>query len=182
MSRIGVQPVKIEEGVEVSIDKKLVKVKGPKGEIELELPWQITASVKDDEVIVERADDEKLSKSLHGTHRMLIHNAIQGAKKGYEKKLEIVGVGYRGKMEGGKVSLALGYTHPIIVEVPEGLDVDMPDETTIVIQGADKQLVGEYAAKIRSLRKPEPYKGKGIKYSDEVVRRKSSKSAVIGAE
>ncbi|MBD3329055.1 50S ribosomal protein L6 [Candidatus Dojkabacteria bacterium] len=182
MSRIGNQPVTIEEGVEVEIVKKEVKIKGPKGEMLVELPWQINAKVEGDEVIVERSDEEKLSKSLHGTYRMLVENAVYGVKNGYEKKLEIVGVGYRGKMEAGKLNLSLGFTHPILMEVPEGLEVDMPDETTITINGVDKQLVGEYAAKIRSLRKPEPYKGKGIKYSDEVVRRKSSKSAVIGAE
>lgn len=181
MSRIGIQPIKIEDGVEVNIDEKNVIVKGSLGEINIKLPKVIEAKKTEVDgvnyIVVDRKDETKQSKSLHGTFRSLINNAVFGVKNGYEKKLEIVGVGYRGRIEGNHISLSIGYTVPVIVEMLEGVKVDMPDELTIVIKGVDKQLVNQFAANIRKLKKPEPYKGKGIKYSDEVVRRKSSKTA-----
>ncbi len=182
MSRIGKKPIQLNDKVEVKIINKQVTITGPEGELNLELPHHLDAKTEDDQLIVIREGDDRFIKSLHGTFRTLIFNAIEGVQKKYEKKLEIVGLGYRGKMQGNTVSLSLGFTHPVEVEVPEGLEVDMPDEVTITIKGIDKQLVGEFAAKLRSLRKPEPYKGKGIRYSDEEVRRKSPKASIVGGE
>ncbi len=177
MSRIGQQPITIEQGVEVNINNKNVVVKGPKGEIEITLPFNISAEIKDNEVIVKRKDETKQSKSSHGTFRMLLANAITGVKSGFEKKLELVGVGYRARLEGTKLVMSLGWNHPVEMEAPEGISFEVPDETKIVVKGSDKQKVGECTAKIRSIRKPEPYKGKGIRYAGEYIRRKSSKSA-----
>ncbi|MCD4756325.1 50S ribosomal protein L6 [bacterium] len=178
MSRIGNQPITIEEGVTVTIKDKNVNVKGPKGELNVELHFKISAEIKDNEVIVSRMDEEKLSKSLHGTFRMHIANAIEGVKNGYEKKLELVGVGYRARLEGKTLVMTLGWNHPVKVEPYEGIEVEVPEETKITIKGIDKQQVGEFAAKIRGIRKPEPYKGKGIRYEGEYVKRKSSKSSL----
>ncbi len=189
MSRIGKQPVKIEDKVEVVIDKRNVLVKGPLGETAIKLPRMLTAKIEKvaiegeeqevDCVVIERENEEKQSKASHGTFRALIANAVDGVKSGYEKKLEIVGVGYRGKIENNQLVLSIGYTVPVNVDIPQNLEVAMPDELTITIKGIDKQKVNQYAAKIRSLKKPEPYKGKGIKYSDEVVRRKSAKTSIV---
>ena len=178
MSRIGQQPITIEDGVEVSINKKDVLVKGSKGEIALRLPLNIDAEIKDNEILVSRKDESKQSKSSHGTFRMLIANAITGVKDGFEKKLELVGVGYRARMEGTKLVMTLGWNHPVEMEAPEGIEFEVPEETKVIVKGYDKQKVGEMAAKIRATRKPEPYKGKGIRYEGEYIRRKSSKSSV----
>jgi len=179
MSRIGKQPIKIEEGVKTEVTDKTVKITGPKGELKIELPYQLSAEVNGDEIIVTRSDDEKPSKSLHGTYRMIIANAVKGVKEMYEKKLELVGVGYRAKIEGTTLIMTLGWNHPIKMEPYEGIEIEVPDETKITIRGIDKQKVGEFSAKVRSMRKPEPYKGKGIRYSDEYVRRKSSKTSLV---
>lgn len=181
MSRIGNKPITIEEGVTVVVDKNMVNVKGPKGELSIELPFKLEAEVKDNEVLVSRIDEEKLSKSMHGTFRMLIANAIEGVKNGFEKRLELVGVGYRARMEGTTLVMTLGWNHPIKVEPYEGIEIEVPDETHVIIRGIDKQKVGEFTAKVRAIRKPEPYKGKGVRYQGEYVRRKSSKSS-LGAE
>lgn len=181
MSRIGLQPIKIEEGVTVTINKKEVLVKGTKGELKIDLPFNIDAEVKENEVIVTRTDETKQAKSSHGTFRMLIANAIAGVKEGFVKTLELVGVGYRARLEGTKLVMSLGWNHPVEVEATEGIEIEVPEETKIIIKGYDKQQVGEFAAKIREIRKPEPYKGKGIRYEGEYIRRKSSKASVTTA-
>lgn len=179
MSRIGQEPITIEEGVEVSVEKGIVSVSGNGKEIAIPLPETLQIEVKDNILTVTRTNDEKQSKSIHGTIRMLIFNAIYGIKHGFEKKLELVGVGYRAKMEGTSLVLSLGLNHPVKFESPEGISIDVPKETEIVLKGYDKQKVGEFAAKVRATRKPEPYKGKGIRYAGEYVRRKSSKSSIV---
>ena len=178
MSRIGNQPIKIEDGVTVDIDNKKVSIKGPKGELNIELPFELSAEIKDEEIVVIRSNDEKPTKSIHGTYRMILANAIHGVKDGYEKRLELVGVGYRARLEGTTLVMTLGWNHPIKIEPYEGIEIEAPEETKITIRGTDKQQVGEFAAKVRGMREPEPYKGKGIRYADEYVRRKSSKSSL----
>lgn len=179
MSRIGLQPITIEEGVTVNIKKDTVSVKGPKGQLEIKLPNTLSAEVKDNQIVLSRSNEEKPTKSLHGTYRMIIDNAVKGVKKMYEKKLELVGVGYRARLEGKTLVMTLGWNHPVKVEPYEGIEIEVPEETKITIKGVDKQKVGEFAAKVREIRKPEPYKGKGIRYSDEYVRRKSSKTSLV---
>lgn len=178
MSRVGLNPITIEEGVQVSVEKNTVTVSGDGKELKIPFPEVLTVEVKDNVIQVNRKNEEKQSKSIHGTIRMLISNAIQGIKHGFEKKLELVGVGYRAKMEGNTLVMSLGLNHPVKMESPEGITIEVPEETKIVIKGYDKQKLGEVAAKIRATRKPEPYKGKGIRYEGEYVRRKSSKSSV----
>ncbi|MDD3474731.1 MAG: 50S ribosomal protein L6 [Candidatus Dojkabacteria bacterium] len=178
MSRIGNQPIKIEEGVTVDIDNKRVSIKGPKGELNIELPFELSAEIKDNELIVTRSNEEKPTKSIHGTYRMILANAIYGVKNGYEKKLELVGVGYRARLEGKTLVMTLGWNHPVKLEPYEGIEIEVPEETKITIKGIDKQKIGEFAAKVRGMREPEPYKGKGVRYADEYVRRKSSKSSL----
>jgi len=175
MSRIGKQPVKIEDGVTVTSLNRVVTIKGALGELKVELTDGVNAEVKDNEVLITRENDDKPTVSMHGTIRSLIANDVIGVKDGYQKTLQLVGVGYRVLQQGNKVSLKLGWTHPVEVEEVDGVKFEVPDETTIIVKGIDKQLVGEVSARIRELRKPEPYKGKGIRYSDEQVRRKSRK-------
>ena len=179
MSRVGLEPITIEEGVKIDIQKDVVTVEGPKGKLEIKLPDQISAEVKDNQIFLSRANDDKPTKSLHGTYRILIDNAVKGVKEMYEKKLELVGVGYRARLEGKTLVMTLGWNHPVKVEPYEGIEIEVPEETKISIKGIDKQKVGEFAAKVREIRKPEPYKGKGIRYSDEYVRRKSSKTSLV---
>jgi large subunit ribosomal protein L6 len=177
MSRIGKKPVAIPDGVNVTLSNgNVVQVKGPKGSLENKFHPNISIKIEDNNIIVERSSDEKFDRSLHGLTRTLIFNMIEGVTKGFEKTLEINGVGYRAAKQGNKLVLNLGYSHPIEMEEPEGITVEVPAANRIIVKGADKQAVGEFAAKIRSKRKPEPYKGKGIKYSDEVIRRKEGKS------
>lgn len=178
MSKVGLNPIKIEDGVQVEIVDKVVTVKGPKGELKVELPWKLDAKVENGEVLVSVDEANKIGKSLHGTFRMLIANSVEGVKNGFKKNLELVGVGYRARMEGADLILSLGLNHPVVFPTPEGLSVEVPEETKIIVSGIDKQKVGEHAARIRETRKPEPYKGKGIRYEGEYVRRKSAKSAV----
>ena len=178
MSRIGKSPIKIEDGVDVKIDGKKVTLSNSGKELVITLPDMISVDIKEGFINLSRENDEKQSKSLHGTFRAILANAMKGVKEGYEKKLELVGVGYRARMEGNTLVMSLGWTHPVKVESPEGIIIEVPEETKIVVKGNDKQKVGEFAAKIRDIRKPEPYKGKGIRYENEYVRRKSSKSAV----
>jgi large subunit ribosomal protein L6 len=179
MSRIGNQPITIEDGITVDIDNKEISVKGPKGELNVELPFELSAELKDGELVLTRSNDEKPTKSIHGTYRMILANAIYGVKESYEKKLELVGVGYRARLEGTTLVMTLGWNHPIKVEPYEGIEIEVPEETKIIIRGIDKQKVGEFAAKVRGMREPEPYKGKGVRYADEYVRRKSSKSSLV---
>jgi large subunit ribosomal protein L6 len=178
MSRIGLKPIKIEDGVTVLINDSNVTVTGPKGEIKITLPGDVTIEMKENEINLTASQDTKQSQSNHGTYRMLIANAIEGVKNGFERKMELVGVGYRARMEGLNLVMNLGWNHPVKVEPIEGITIEVPEETKITIKGYDKQKVGEFAAKVREIRKPEPYKGKGIRYEGEYVRRKSSKSSL----
>jgi len=180
MSRIGKQPVSIPDGVEVRVSGRTVEVKGAKGSLEMDVHPEMKVRVEGDEVRVERPTDQARHKALHGLTRALVANMVDGVTEGYRKVLEIQGVGYRAQTSGRGIRLDVGFSHPVEFEAPEGIDLDCPDTTTIVISGADKQLVGQTAAEIRSFRPPEPYKGKGIRYRDEQVRRKAGKTAVGG--
>lgn len=177
MSRIGKMPVEILKGVEVTQSNGAIRVKGPKGELELTPHPDMTVVVEDSEVRVERASDHKDHKALHGLTRSLIQNMVTGVTEGYSKTLEIVGVGYRADARGAGVTLNVGFSHPIEYVPAEGVSVECPNQTTIVVSGADKQKVGQAAAEIRAFRPPEPYKGKGIRYQGEHVRRKAGKTA-----
>ena len=176
MSRIGKMPIAIPAGVEVKIDGQVISVKGPKGTLTHSVPAPITVVMEDNNLIVARPDDERNSRSLHGLTRTLIANNIEGVTKGFTKGLEIVGTGYRVTAKGSAIEFALGYSHPILVEPPAGISFQVEGNTKITVVGIDKQAVGEVAANIRKLRKPEPYKGKGVRYAGEVVRRKAGKS------
>lgn len=176
MSRVGTKPITIEDGVKVEIQKSTAKVTGPLGELSIKIPVTLKVSVDEKEVLVERVNESKQARSDHGTIRSIIANMIQGVKEGFKKELELVGMGYRAQMEGKALSMSLGWNHPVKVEPPEGLTFAVRDNVFIEISGIDKELVGLWAARIRSIRKPEPYKGKGIRYVGEVVRRKTSKT------
>ena len=176
MSRIGKMPITVPAGVEVIIDGNTVTAKGPKGELTRTFSDILTIEQQEQTITVTRPDDSRLAKSQHGLTRTLIANMVEGVSKGYEKKLELVGVGYRAAIKGSNLEMQLGFSHPVIVEPPAGITFTCPDATHIVVSGYDKQLVGETAACIRKWRKPEPYKGKGIRYEGEVVRRKLGKS------
>ncbi|MBQ1620724.1 MAG: 50S ribosomal protein L6 [Oscillospiraceae bacterium] len=177
MSRIGRMPVVIPAGVEVSIeDGNLITVKGPKGTLTQKLSPKMTISMEGNEVHVARPNDEKENRALHGLTRALLHNMVVGVTEGYKKELEINGVGYRAAKEGNKLILTIGYSHPVeVAEIP-GISIEVPSANKIVISGCDKQMVGQFAAEVREKRPPEPYKGKGIKYVDEVIRRKVGKT------
>jgi len=178
MSRIGQQPITIPSGVDVTIDGARVAVKGPKGELEHTLVGGVSVSRSDDVLNVARVDDSRSNRSLHGLQRSLIANMVTGVSDGFVKELEIVGVGYRAQAQGPeKIEIAVGYSHPVHVQAPAGVTFEVPQPTRIVVRGFDKQLVGQVAADIRKLRKPEPYKGKGIRYAGERVQRKAGKSA-----
>ena len=177
MSRIGNRKLTIPAGVEVSINDNVIVVKGPKGELSLTADPSITVTVNDGIVECTRANETKQVKSLHGTTNSLIENMLIGVSKGYEKGLEINGVGYRFNVAGNKVNITAGFSHPVAVDVPAGLTVEQVSQTEITVKGIDKQKVSEFAANIRKWRKPEPYKGKGIRYKDEHVRRKEGKKA-----
>ncbi len=178
MSRIGVMPISIPNGVEVKLNENnYMVVKGPKGSLEDQLSRDMNIEIKDGEITVIRPTNNKKHKSLHGLTRTLIANMIVGVTNGYAKNLEIVGVGYRAQKQGKKLVLNLGFSHPVEMEDPEGIEVEVPSNTKITVKGINKQKVGNYAAVIRALRKPEPYKGKGIRYEGERVRRKEGKTA-----
>ena len=177
MSRIGRMPVAIPAGVTVTIaENNKVTVKGPKGTLERVLPEELTIKEEDGHVVVSRPNDLKRMKSLHGLTRTLINNMIIGVTNGYEKVLEVNGVGYRAAKQGKKLTLNLGYSHPVEMEDPEGIETVLDGQNKITVKGIDKEKVGQYAAEIRDKRRPEPYKGKGIKYADEVIRRKVGKT------
>ncbi|MEY4078332.1 MAG: hypothetical protein RIS80_101 [Actinomycetota bacterium] len=176
MSRIGKLPIPVPAGVEVKIDGQVVEVKGPKGSLSHTVPAPITVAVEDGNLLVTRPDDERNSRSLHGLTRTLIANNITGVTVGFTKGLEIVGTGYRVAQKGNALEFALGYSHPITVEPPAGISFTVDGNTKLTVHGIDKQAVGEVAANIRKLRKPEPYKGKGVRYAGEVVRRKAGKA------
>ena len=177
MSRIGRAPIAVPAGVEVSIaDNNVVTVKGPKGTLVEQFHPNMTIILADGVVTVTRPNDLKENRSLHGLTRTLIHNMIVGVTEGYKKSLDVNGVGYRVALEGGKLVMNLGFSHQVTMEAPEGVTIEVPNQNQIVISGYDKQLVGQFAAEVREKRPPEPYKGKGIKYSDEVIRRKVGKT------
>ena len=176
MSRIGKMPIDIPAGVDVTIDGSTVTVKGPKGELTRTVHKNITVEKDGAVITVTRPNDENLNKSLHGLTRTLIANMVEGVSNGFSKTLDIVGIGYRANMQGKDVVLSVGYSHTVTIAAPEGITITCPSATQIVVSGADKQMVGQIAAEIRGVRPPEPYKGKGIRYSDEVVRRKEGKA------
>jgi large subunit ribosomal protein L6 len=176
MSRIGKLPIPVPAGVEVKIDGQSVEVKGPKGSLSLVVAEPIKVALEDGNVVVTRPDDERNSRSLHGLTRTLIANQIHGVTQGFSKGLEIVGTGYRVTAKGSDLEFALGYSHPILVQPPKGITFTVEGNTKVVVSGIDKQAVGEVAANIRKLRKPEPYKGKGVRYAGEVIRRKAGKA------
>lgn len=177
MSRIGKKPIEIPKGVTINQSGKSIKIKGPKGELESSFHPHINIEIKDNEVIVTRPNDLKQNRALHGLTRALIQNMVQGVSEAYSKTLDIVGVGYRAELKGKNLLLNIGFSHPIYFMPPEGITLQTPTQTQIVVSGIDKQLVGMVASKIRSIRKPEPYKGKGIKYSNEQIVRKAGKTA-----
>ena len=177
MSRIGKKPVVIPTGTTVNVGKNVITVKGKKGELQGAIHPRISVEVKEKELVVIRKTDERPDRALHGTTRANIANMIKGVTEGFTKKLELVGVGYRAEVKGKNLQLALGYSHPIIFRAPDTIKIETPTQTNIVISGFDKQLVGLVAAKIRSFKEPEPYKGKGVKYENEVIRRKAGKTA-----
>jgi len=177
MSRIGKMPIPVPSGVEVTVAGTTVTVKGPKGELSQEISPLITVTQEGDEIIVTRTDDERQARSQHGLARTLIDNMVVGVSQGYEKKLEIVGVGYRATLKGSDLELQLGFSHPVEVKPPSGITFEVPAQTQIIVKGIDKQQVGQVAADIRKWRRPEPYKGKGIRYEGEYVRRKLGKAA-----
>ncbi|HVJ96110.1 MAG TPA: 50S ribosomal protein L6 [Acidimicrobiia bacterium] len=178
MSRIGKNPITVPSGVDVTIDGANVRVKGPKGQLELVLVGDVAIERDGETLMVTRADDARGNRSLHGLQRTLVNNMIVGVSEGFTKELDIVGVGYRAAAKGSNgLEILVGYSHPVNVEAPEGITFEVPAPTRIVVRGFDKQLVGQVAADIRKIRKPEPYKGKGIRYVDERIRRKAGKSA-----
>jgi len=176
MSRIGRQPVVIPKGVGVEVDGRLVKVKGPKGSISKEMPKGIDVAVDEGKVTVARRSDLKYDKALHGTARILISNMVKGVTDGFSKQLEIEGIGYKAQVQGGKLTLNLSMSHPVVFDAPEGITLEAPDPRKIVVSGADREMVGQVAADIRGVLPPEPYKGKGIRYAGEYVRRKAGKT------
>lgn len=177
MSRIGVKPIIIPDGVEVTLGEgNVVTVKGPKGTLTETFSNELKISKVDNTIVVERPTDNKKHKSLHGLTRTLLSNMVVGVSAGFEKKLEVKGVGYRAAKQGKKLVMNLGFSHPVEMEDPEGITTEVPNQLEILVKGIDKQLVGNYAAKIRAWRKPEPYKGKGIRYADEVIIRKEGKT------
>lgn len=178
MSRVGNKLIQVPEGVQVTISpEKLVTVKGPKGELSLQVLDVISVTLDGQTLSVTRPNNEIFSRKIHGTTRALLQNMVTGVSEGFKKQLEIKGVGYRAALQGNKVVLSMGYSHPVELEIPEGIQVDIPKNTEITVNGIDKQVVGQFAAQIRAVRKPEPYLGKGIRYVDEFVPRKAGKTA-----
>ncbi len=177
MSRIGKAPITVSAGVEVTVGEGTISVKGPKGVLSRDVVSPITVRQEGDTLLVERPNDERLSKSLHGLTRTLVANMVVGVTNGFQKELEIVGVGYRAEAQGGQaIRLALGFSHPVNVQAPEGIEFEVPQPTRVLVKGIDKEKVGQVAANIRAIRKPEPYKGKGVRYSGERVIRKAGKT------
>jgi len=178
MSRIGKNPIPVPAGVEVTLAGRSVLVKGPQGQLQRELPGEITVRQEDSTLVVQRPDDQRHNRALHGLTRSLVANMVTGVTTGYTKDLDIVGVGYRATAKGpDQLELALGFSHTVIVDAPVGISFEVPAPTRIIVKGIDKELVGQVAADIRKIRKPEPYKGKGVRYVGEVVRRKAGKAA-----
>lgn len=176
MSRVGKIPVEIPKGVEVALKDGVCFVKGPKGELNYRFPDKFVVKLEEGKIIVERPDDTRQNKALHGLARTLIRNMVVGVSSGFEKKLEIIGVGYKVAKQANHIQINVGYSHPVMFEEGNGIEFEVPNQTTIIVKGIDRQVVGQMAADIRGIRPPEPYKGKGIKYSDETVRRKVGKA------
>jgi large subunit ribosomal protein L6 len=177
MSRIGRKPVPIPPGVKVQVEGSLVRAEGPKGKLSQPIPAGLQAAVDGGKLTIARQGDDRKIRALHGLARAVVANMVTGVKDGFERKLEIVGIGYRAQAQGRNLQLSLGYSHPVIFPLPEGITAEVDKQTLVTLRGADKALLGETAARLRALRKPDPYKGKGIKYADEVVRRKVGKKA-----
>ena len=182
MSRIGRLPIPVPDGVEVTLDGQRISVRGPRGELSRELAPELRVVREDGVLRVERPSDEKRSRELHGLTRTLVANMITGVTTGYRKPLEITGVGYRAQLVGRRLQLNLGYSHPVEIEPPEGISFEVENPTRVAVVGIDKELVGHVAARVRASRKPEPYKGKGVRYAGEVVRRKAGKAGKIGGK
>jgi len=177
MSRIGKLPIPIPQGVKIQVDGATVRAEGPKGKLAQLVPTGLTTRVADSTIFIERAGDDRRVRALHGLARALVANMVTGVKDGFERRLDIVGIGYRAQMQGKNIQLALGYSHPIIFPLPDGVTAEIDKQVAITLRGADKAVLGQTAAKLRALRKPDPYKGKGIKYANEVIRRKVGKKA-----
>ena len=182
MSRIGKRPVAVPKGVTVTVDQSTIRVKGPKGELERTLHREMRIALENDTVVVDRPSDEPHHRALHGLTRTLVANMVEGVTKGYQKQLDIIGVGYKAEQRPYGLQLALGFSHPVQYRAPKGIKLSAPQPTQIVVDGADKEVVGQVAAELRGLRPPEPYKGKGIKYVGEQVRRKAGKAGKTGAK
>ena len=176
MSRVGKQPISIPAQVKVAVDQQTVRVEGPKGKLSYALPVGISVEQQTGQLLVKRRDDEKMTKSLHGLSRTLVDNMVKGVTDGFSRELEIVGTGFRAQVTGGKLELYIGFTHAVIFQIPQGITIEVPKPTQVIIKGVDKALVGQVAAQLRSYYKPEPYKGKGIRYAGEVIRRKAGKA------
>ena len=176
MSRIGKAPITVPSGVDVTISGRTVTVKGPKGSLSRDIPGEIVVRKEESTILVERPNDERQNRSLHGLSRTLVNNMVIGVTEGFTKELEIVGVGYRAEAQGANLRLALGFSHPVVVPAPAGISFEIPVQTRVIVKGIDKELVGQVAANIRSIRKPEPYKGKGVRYLDERILRKAGKT------
>lgn len=177
MSRIGKQPIRIPAGVKVQVDGVTVRAEGPKGKLSQPVPAGLTPRLADGTLVIDRSGDDRRARALHGLTRALMANMVNGVKEGFERKLEIVGIGYRAQMQGKSIQLALGYSHPVLFPLPDGVTAEIDRQIAITLRGADKALLGQTAAKLRALREPDPYKGKGIRYAGEVVRRKVGKKA-----
>ena len=177
MSRIGKQPIPIPQGVNVKVNADVISVEGPKGKLAQRVPPGLSASVDQTQLLITRENDERQMRALHGLTRALAANMVAGVKNGFERRLEIVGIGYRAQLQGKALTLALGYSHPIVFPLPEGVTAEVEKQVAITLRAADKALLGQTAAKLRALRKPDPYKGKGIRYSGEFVRKKVGKKA-----
>jgi large subunit ribosomal protein L6 len=177
MSRIGRAPVVVPAGVKVQVEGNVVSAEGPRGKLAQPVPLGLRAAVAEGKVVIAREGDDRRMRALHGLTRALVANMVNGVKNGFERKLEIVGIGYRAQVQGRNLQLALGYSHPVIFPLPDGITAEIDKQTLVTLRGPDKALLGETAAKLRGLRKPDPYKGKGIKYADEVIRRKVGKKA-----
>jgi large subunit ribosomal protein L6 len=177
MSRIGKKPIPVPQGVKVQVEGRQVRAEGPKGKLAQPIPDGLQAALDNNRILISRGSDERHIRALHGLTRSLVANMVNGVKDGFERKLEISGIGYRAQMQGKALQLALGYSHPIVFPLPEGVTAEIDRQVAITLRGPDKALLGETAAKLRSLRKPDPYKGKGIKYAGEVIRRKVGKKA-----
>lgn len=176
MSRIGKAPITVPTGVDVSVSGRTITVKGPKGTLSREIPGEITVRQEESTLFVERPNDERDNRAKHGLVRTLVNNMVVGVTDGFVKELEIVGVGYRAEAQGQNLRLALGFSHPVMVNAPEGISFEVPQQTRVIVKGIDKELVGQVAANIRAIRKPEPYKGKGVRYLDERIIRKAGKT------